>query len=77
MAIIQIDVDRDKFTDDEKVMIAKAMSKAFVKIFNEIKGKNPNSDHLSVLIREPSTWIIGGITEEEYWKVMKKKKVWK
>ena len=74
MSLIQIDVEKGKFTDDEKVRIAKAMSKAFVGIFREISGKSPNIDHLSILIHEPSIWTIGGITEKEYWEFVKKEK---
>lgn len=71
MPLIQIDVGKDLFTDEEKVKIAKEMSKSFTRIFKEIKNREPNPDHLFVLVREPSTWTIGGITGKEYWKLIK------
>jgi len=56
MPLIEITVARDNLNKEEQLRIAKAVQKAMVKEYEEIKGRTPGS---YVIVREVAkeTWL--------------------
>ena len=56
MPLIEITVSRDTLNEEERLQLAKAVQKAMIKEFEEMKGRTPGS---YVIVREVAneTWL--------------------